>query len=209
MAATVANLSNVLKTLYPPEYFQSVFFRDNPLLGLLPKSERFYGNNLRISLQYAPGTGGSATFATAQANKGASSYEGFLLTRKKDYSLFSLETELIRAGANNAGSVVQTMKAETDGAMNTIKRSIGIWLFRNGSGSRGQVASGGGTTKITLANRDQVFNFEKGMYLDSDSADGGGTVDGGSVQVTSSVYCPTVEPSVPSKSLSGPEATAK
>jgi hypothetical protein len=183
-AASVSDLSNVLKTLYPPEYFQSVFFADNPFLGLVPKSERFFGNNKRISLQYAPSTGGSATFATAQANKGASSYEGFLLTRSKDYSLFSLETELIRAGSNNAGAVVQSLKAEVDGAMNTIKRSIGIWLFRNGGGARGQVGSTS-TTTLTLKNRDEVFQFEKGMYLDTSATDGtSGSADGGQKQIT-------------------------
>lgn len=186
-AATTTTLQNILVRLFPDRLIQEHFFQDQPTLGLMPKTTEFAGSDMRVPIQHAPTSGGSATFSTAQSRKAGTQTDAFIITRKKDYSLFSIENEAIRAGAVPSGrqGLVDTMTREVNGAMNQIKRSIGVWLFRNGGGARGQVGSGGGTTVITLKNRHEIYNFDVGMYLDSSATDGtSGSADGGSVRIT-------------------------
>ena len=173
----VSAFSNVLKTLYPQSYMNRLVYENNPFLGMVPKYTKFGGNNLRISLQYGVPQGRSASFAKAQANKTTGKYEGFLLTRVRDYSLASIDGETIEASQGDSNSLVRASKAEFDGALHSIKRSLATSLFRSGSGSMGQVSAGGtsGTT-LTLLDPNDIVNFEVGMTLVASSTDGGGTI---------------------------------
>ncbi len=119
---------------------------------MVPKSEKFVGEDMRISLMHAPTRGRSAIFSTAQNNKKGAQYTGFVLTRSKDYSLFSIEGEAIKAADGNAGSLVKALKAEGDACMHILKRSIGVSMYRNGGGAIGQIASGSASTTLTLSN---------------------------------------------------------
>jgi hypothetical protein len=57
-------------------------------------------------------------------------------------------------------------------------------MYRSGSGSIGQIASGQATATITLSDLEAVVNFEVGMTLVASTADGGGSVKSGTAVVT-------------------------
>lgn len=185
-AATVTTLSNVLKRLYPQNRIELLLYKNNPWLGMVPKNEGFVGEDLRISNMFAPTAGRSSSFSTAQANKAGALYEGFVLTRVTDYSLFSISGEAIRASRGNRGSLVRGLQSEGDAALHILKRSIAQSLYGNGGGAIGRVGSGSSSEVLTLATIEDIVNFEVGMVIDSDDTDGtgGGAADDDPTAIT-------------------------
>ena len=180
-SSSVSNISEILKTIYTPGD-QKTLYENAPLLGLIKKDTGFKGKDRAVTLRYSPEPGGSALFASAQANKNPSKYKQFVVTRRTDYVLSSLTTELYRA-AKGGGSdaIVDALTSIVAGMKNTAKRSLVTSAYRNGGGARAQVASGMASNTITLVNTDDIVNFEVGMKLDGSAADGtsGAVTSGG------------------------------
>lgn len=167
MTATTTTFAPALKTLWPTGRYLNAVYKDNPLLALLPKMERFVGKNLVLPVRYTDQQGRSSVFATAQANKSATAGKDFTLTRAKDYAVGSIETELILAGEEDPGSLASALDTESDGLMNAIVRSLAIKLYGDGSGAIGRAAASGGVSSntVTLSNPEDISNFEVGMKI--------------------------------------------
>jgi hypothetical protein len=178
--ATVSTIQNILKTLYPQTAIPELAYADSPLLGRMKKTTDFEGENMAISNRFAGTGGGSATFATAQANISGAKYGKFLLTRARDYSLLRISTEAVRASASNRGSLVKAIKSEGDAAFYTMGRSMSRTVYGNGGGARGVIASGAGTATLTLTDPNDIVNFEVGMMLSASTTDGTSGVELGS-----------------------------
>jgi hypothetical protein len=164
---------------------KNLVYKNNPFLALCPKMTKFGGKNLPIPLIYANPMGRSATFATAQSNAVSSKLAGFVLTRVKDYAVATIDAETIDATQNDAESFIEAVTLEVDGAIQACSRSLATSLFRNGSGSIGQVANTGyTTTALTLVNTEDVVNFEVGMKLVCNDTDNGTTVESGTLTVS-------------------------
>lgn len=171
-ASAVSNVSEILKTIYTPGD-QKTLYENAPLMGLVKKDTGFKGKDRAVTLRYSPEPGGSASFASAQANKNPSKYKQFVVTRRTDYVLSSLTTELYRAAKGGGeAAIVDALQSILFGMKNTAKRSLVTSLYRNGGGSRAQVQSGMATNTITLTNPDDIVNFEVGMKLDGSANDG-------------------------------------
>lgn len=171
-ASAVSNVSEILKTIYTPGD-QKTLYENAPLMGLVKKDTGFKGKDRAVTLRYSPEPGGSASFASAQANKNPSKYKQFVVTRRTDYVLSSLTTELYRAAKGGGeAAIVDALQSILFGMKNTAKRSLVTSLYRNGGGSRAQVSSGMATNTITLTNADDIVNFEVGMKLDGSANDG-------------------------------------
>lgn len=163
-SASTTTLAHILKRVYKPGTVKDLVYANNPLLAMLPKDENFGGSGVvPIPTVYAPTAGRGATFSTAQANKAASKGVQWLLTRVKDYSLASIDSELLLASQGNERAFVTAVKREMDGAISAITRSMAIALYGDGSGSVGSVANSGfATTTLTLNQLDDITNFEVG-----------------------------------------------
>lgn len=159
-------------------------YQDHALLALLPKMTDFGGKNLPIPIIYGDPQGASATFATAQANKTASSIQDFVLTRVKDYCLASIDNETLKASVGNANAFMEAATTEIDGAIHTAARRLAIGVYGSGSGSLGQVLLASVGTTFTLADPESVTSFEVNMYIVFSTTDGGGVVKSGRVQVS-------------------------
>lgn len=185
MALDMTTASAILKTLYPAVRVKSITYKNNPLLAMLPKDESFTGKNLEVPLQYGNPQGRSANFANAQTNVGNSAYKSFLITRIKDYGVATIDNETIKAAQDNKGSFLRTLESEMNNMLFSLRRSLATALYRNGSGSIGQLsASSGVTTLITLSEKRDHTNFEVGMVLELSTADGGGAVKTGTTKIT-------------------------
>lgn len=168
----------MLKEHYTNHRVEDMVYSDNPLYALMPKYKKFGGYNLPIPIKYGNPQGRSNTFATAQANKVASKSDRFVLTRAKDYSLADIDNETIEASMGNANAFMEAMTFEIDGALDQLKRSTAIKMYRSGSGSIGSI---GATTNVAtavlvLTNPEDVTNFEVGQVIVASIADGGGAV---------------------------------
>lgn len=183
-SATTTTYDPVLKYLYPQERVENLVYDGAPLLAMLPKANDFYGKALVLALQYGNPQGTTATFAKAQSNALPSSMEDFILTRKRHYSVATLETELIEASKNDKGALVDALKNEMDGAFAQLGRRWHSGLYGNGGGAIGRVTTGGTGTSFTLTSIEDVANFEIGQEIVFSTADGtSGSLKAGSVTV--------------------------
>ena len=163
---SVSNFAAALKQHYTNERIENMVYKDNPFLAMVSKYENFGGENLKLPIKWGNPQGRSADFALAQGNKYASSISAFLLTRQADYSLASINNQVLEASKGNANAFMEAATNEIDGAIASASRSLAIGLFGDGSGAIGQVTSTDATaTSITLKQIDDVTNFEVGMTL--------------------------------------------
>jgi hypothetical protein len=183
-ALDMTSFAGALKEHYAGQTVQNMVYKNNPLLALVPKYEKFGGKNYPLPLIYGNPTGRSATFSNAQANKNGSKIVEFLLTRNSDYALASLTNEVLEASMGNANAFMEAATCEIDGAINAAARSLAIGMYGTGSGTIGQVASGMATTVITLTNANDVTNFEVGMVLKAATTEAATSLRAGSVTVT-------------------------
>lgn len=172
----ISNASAVLKTYYSKQRVEQLTYKDAPLYALIEKKKDFFGENYPLPMRVTNPQGASANFAKAQANKEASNYKKFTLTRVKDYSLASISTEAILASSSNSGAFLELATAEIDGAMDTMKRRIGWALYGNGSGVIGTIASIGANIAV-LSTADDIVRFEVGQTVEVRTS--GGTLRGG------------------------------
>jgi hypothetical protein len=180
----MASFDAALKQLYSEEKIFKMVYEDAPLFAMLPKMEKFVGKNMVIDTIYANPQGRSATFATAQANQSNVKVVGFTITREQDYAVASLDNEVMEASASDAGALLEAASTQIDGALDQLKRSLVIALYRSGSGSIGQANASVTGTSLQLKNINDVVNFEVDQILVFSTADGGGSVKSGSVSVT-------------------------
>lgn len=184
MSLDLTSFAAALKQHYTSDRVENMVYADNPLLAMIPKMERFTGKNLPIPIIYANPQGRSASFATAQANKGSSQLKDFVLTRDKDYSLASIDNETMEASKGDAGAFLEAATVEIDGAIQSATRSLAISLYGTGSGSIGSVANSSfATTVLQLNDIEDVTNFEVGQVLVVSATDGGGSVRSGDLTV--------------------------
>lgn len=185
-ALDVAALSGALKQALPSKRIMYVGYRNNPLLGLLPKDPKFGGDVYRCPIWFGGNQGVSATFADAQAGKTGGLYESFDLTRVRKYGLTSIGLEALLASESDAHAFLKARVAEVDNTIRTVSNDIGHDLYGNLGGSRGRIASGSATEVLTLTNLEDIVNFAVGMEIESDDTDGtaGGSSDGEAIAIT-------------------------
>jgi hypothetical protein len=184
-ALDMTSFAGALKEHYAGQRVQNMVYKDNPLLAMLPKYEKFGGKNYPLPLIYGNPTGRSATFSTAQGNKNGSKIVEFLLTRSSDYALASISNEVLEASVGNVNAFMEAATCEIDGAINAAARSLAIGCYGSGSGTIGQVATASlGVTTITLVNINDITNFEVGMVLKAATTEAATTIRAGSVTIT-------------------------
>lgn len=180
-------LAAVLKTQYTQSKVNNLVYPESPVFAAIKKRTDFVGKNKVVALQYGSPQGRGADFASGLANINTSAYGAFTVTRVKDYAFGRVDGEAVDAAGTDAGALLNALKKEIDNAFYTAGRSIATSLFRNGGGARGQISAGStvASTTITLANTNDVTNFEVGMVLNLASTDGtSGAKRAGTVTLT-------------------------
>jgi hypothetical protein len=185
MSLDLTALTAVLKVQYTQKKVNTLAYDKNPFWAMVKKRTDFLGVNKVVAIRNGQPQGRGADFTTAIANVSPSVYNRFTVTRSRDYAFARVFGEAVEASAKDAGSLLQGLKNEIDGAIYTATRSIAVNLFGNGGGARGQIASGQATATVTLTRPEDTVNFEVGMYLKTSTADGtSGSLKAGRVQVT-------------------------
>jgi len=171
---TAAGVNNLLKEHYKAERVKTMTYQNNPLYALMKKYEKFGGDGMPVPLVVTGPQRRSADFGLGQANASTSAMRQFFLTRVKDYSFAAIEHEAIRASAGNADAFVRYASNEIDGALHSLKRSLAVAMYRDGSGSIGVVSGedssgtdpAGSSATIYLTNAEDITNFEVGMKIE-------------------------------------------
>ncbi len=168
MALDLTTVTQALKEHYKDLTVQDLVYKDNPLLALMPKYERFGGQNMPIPLIFGNPQRRSAGFRAGQDQTSTSELARFVLTRVKDYAFASITGETIKATESDVDAFLRYATMEIDGAMHALTRSIAVSMYRDGTGSIanvGSVAGSGANTVVTLEKTDDITNFEVGMAI--------------------------------------------
>lgn len=177
---TQSAVSGILKELYDDQKVQWLTYKDNPALAMVKKEEKFPGKFYPVPVVYGLTQGASATFASAYNNQSSPSVAEFLVTRVADFSIASIDGQLLAAAQTDPGAFIDGAELMIDAAFQTAVNRLASAMFRNGAGTIGQMSGGvtntsGTTYTITLTNPDDAVQFEIGQTLDNTSAvDGSG-----------------------------------
>lgn len=180
----------MMKEIYPSRRVESLAKRKRPLLNWLPEKDAFYGDAYVVPVLHDDPQGRSASLATAITNNSNTSQTKFVITeRKKDYQAWKIEGEAIMAASKDVGSFVRAKQTQINGALRNLGKSLHLALYRSGSGSIGQVATGGisdgsGEATIVLTNFSDCYNFGIGQTVVANDTDNDTSVKSGSPQIT-------------------------
>lgn len=171
----LTSMNAALKELYDGQVVENLVYADNPFLAMVPKGTDFGGKYKPIPIITGVSQGRSATFSNAQGNQTPVQIESFLLTRLSDYSIATIDNQTMLASATDKMTFLEGAKLVIDGAIRSITNSLASKLFRNGTGSIGQISTIGsvGTGVIQLTNVADIVQFETGMTLQANATDGG------------------------------------
>ena len=181
---TQSSVAGILKELYDDQKIQWLTYKDNPFLAMIKKEEKFAGKYYPVPVVYGLSSGGaSATFSSAYNNQSSASVAEFLVTRVADFSLATIDGQLLAAAQSDPGAFIDGAELMIDAAFQVAVNRIASAMFRNGAGTIGQIASiahvsGAGPfiSTLTLANPDDAVQFEIGQALvDVQNIDGSGT----------------------------------
>ncbi len=104
----------------------------------------------------------------------------FLVTRVADFSIASIDGQLLAAAQTDPGAFIDGAELMIDAAFQTAVNRLASALFRNGAGTIGMISSvanvSGTTYTVTLSNPDDAVQFEIGQTLVAvQFVDGSGT----------------------------------
>ena len=177
--ADLSSLSAIYKTLYPPEAIKNLVYANHPFFALVRKDESFEGVTSTEPITVGLPQNTSATFSNANTVNTTSVAKAFLLTRVQNYSTAAISNEAMLASESDKGAFVRLAKYEMDNALRSLSNSLCTQLYRDGTGTIGQIASGATvnstTVKIALSNPEDIVNFELNMNIAA-SATAGGTL---------------------------------
>lgn len=179
---TQASVSGILKELYDNQKVQWLTYKDNPLLAMCKKEEKFPGKYCPNPVVYGLGGMGSSTFSSAYNNQMSPQVAEFLITRVADFCLATIDGQLLAAAQTDPGAFIDGAELMIDSAFQQAVNRLASAMFRNGAGTVGQIASiahvsgtGPYISTITLTNPDDAVQFENGNALvDVQNVDGSG-----------------------------------
>lgn len=190
-----STVPGILKELYDDQKVQWLTYKDNPMLAMMSKETKFPGKYWPNPVVYSLSQGASATFASAYGNQSSASVAEFLVTRVADFSLATIDGQLLAAAVTDPGAFIDGSELMIDAAWQTAVNRIASAQFRNGAGTIGQIGTTitvtgpvGGlyTATITLSNPDDAVQFEVNQYLVAvQNPDGSGTAPTDVVILTS------------------------
>lgn len=186
---TQASVAGILKELYDEQKVQWLTYKDNPTLAMMHKEEKFPGKYYPVPVVYGLSQGASATFANAYGNQSSPQVAEFLVTRVADFSLATIDGQLLAAAQTDPGAFIDGAELMIDAAFQTAVNRIASAMFRNGAGTIGQIESvtliSGTSYLIQLANVDDAVQFETGQTLVAiQFVDGSGTAPSDTAAVT-------------------------
>ena len=166
---TQANVAGILKELYDDQKVQWLTYKDNPFLAMIKKEEKFPGKYYPVPVVYGLTQGSSATFASAYNNQSSPMVAEFLVTRVADFSLATIDGQLLAAAQTDPGAFIDGAELMIDAAFQNATNRIASAMFRNGAGTVGQIYSvanvSGTNYLVTLINPDDAVQFEVNQVL--------------------------------------------
>jgi hypothetical protein len=208
MSVSTTTIAYALKTVYTNRELENAVYKDNPLFAMMRKEGGFTGSSHIHGVRYRDSLARSVDFATAQGRAGSNGASGtdngftlgvqFIVTRRKEYQIYTLSQEAILAGRDDKGSLIRTLSTEVDSALNNLNRTLGQSVYGDGLGGLGAINSIGGATNRTIGGTayansrlvtvgEAITNFEVGHQLMVSDTTKTGAIRAGSTMTVLSV----------------------
>lgn len=168
-----SSYSAALKVLYNGQTITDQTLTKNPLWGMVPKEQDFYGSThpVPVNTQMAVV---SNTFSYAQSDAYASSPRTFQVTRAEYFSVAKIEHHVMLASKKDIGAFAPAAAFSVDKSMQAVTKAIARDMYRGGTGSIGVIDSSGVSTGVfTLTNPTDAKFFSYGQVLQATNGDGG------------------------------------
>lgn len=149
MKANLTNQQPVLKRLYP-EGVEKVIYQASRLFERCKKDTKFTNEDRAVVVRISGTSGGSANFADALANQGASQRIRFIVNRKREYQVYSVDGETVAATNGEPKAIVNVLKNEMTEALYKFGRSMANRANGAGGGSLGVIDAGVSLSTTTL-----------------------------------------------------------
>lgn len=181
MGLDLTSFDAALKEHYTDDRVQDMTYSAGAFFALVPKFTNFGGRSLPETIVYGNPQGRSRTFSNAQTRGAATSskVEAFDLTRKKDYSIATIDNETLEASKGDANAFMEAATTEVDGAINSLSNNFAASCYGDTSGTIGQVyaepSETASTFTVTLKKRSDVTKVEVGQMHVIHSAKTGGS----------------------------------
>jgi hypothetical protein len=179
MSDNLTTYAGLLKTVFTPKEVLNLVYQNNQFLKLVPKYEKFLGNNYQVPIIYGDAQSWSPVFATAQS---ASTANGQLVTdflvssRASMYAVGNWTRQTMLASAGDAGAFLEVVQVNIENNMRSLGNALATCLYRSGYGDQGQISSVGFSASaltIQLANPEDVVNFAINQQLDVSATQSG------------------------------------
>jgi hypothetical protein len=171
---TLSTLAAIVREMYPPDAIGNALLVGCPLYAEMEKDWNAAGEPIRMATKYASGGGHSSLFSDALATIGSIALAKWLLTTVDSYKLFSIAGKAIKATKGNRGALVDVLQEAGNTSLEHLCSDVHAAVYRDHGGSRGVIASGSGSTTITLTNVEDVLFWQVGDVVASDNTDGTG-----------------------------------
>lgn len=176
MGSTLTTFDALIKERYiDSDRVEELTYPENVLLGMLEKKgdTGMVGDTLPVPIITGNPQGVGGVFATAQTNASNIKASKFNITAGDYYGVVQIGDKVMMASRTNQGAFLEDKITEIDGLYEQAGEDLSIYLWGNGGGSLGQVASiGPGANDITLVNPIDSQNFEVGMTTVESANDG-------------------------------------
>jgi len=176
------------REIWPQNAIIEELYAEAPTLGLLPKDTDFNEDVRHIVVGTGMPQGVGPNFQFAKQNKTPSKAVRFDIVAQTYYALFSIDGRVLRQAKKDKAVIVKPFARESRNAVLQWKRDISSYLFGNGGGSVGQLASGTTLTGQTFVLRDtsKVRFYQEDMVLTTCTGSDGsvaGTINAGQLTV--------------------------
>lgn len=172
----------LLKVLYPSDVIKNMAYLNQPFYALVPKDETFEGESRKEPVIFADSQNRSATAATAFTASSSLQSKAFIITRVANYASASISNETILASRSDAGAFTRAIKLATDSAINSVARSLGVQLYRGGTGTVARIDASAtinsSTVAVQLSQPADAMNLSVGMSIAFSGTDGGAARSG-------------------------------
>lgn len=137
--------------------------RRHPTLNSTKKVGGMANHNV-YAVQYGDGQGAGGVFATAQANVSAVKGVQFDMRPKIDYRVAQIDGPSLQLAMGDPNAFEELVVTELKGSLNGFNNDLGLFLFGDGTGTRGRRASAS-TNVITLEDPKTARNFHVSMTI--------------------------------------------
>jgi hypothetical protein len=184
MALDPATFDAGLQQHYTTRVTKDLCERDNPLYGMVRKNSKVGGNGMKTPVMHRNPTGGSSTYANADANAVEGGYAAFLQTHRDHFHVVNISHKVMKLSSYKEAFFEATK--EINRGLSQATNALSRKLFGDIGGSFARLSNSSfATTVMTLVEPQAAYHFEKNEVLVLSPNKNGTSVRSGTLTIAS------------------------